>query len=178
MNTEPLDELYFTWLYSKVASTRYKNPTRTYWSLFRKLFTKEFVWLIPNDDNRVEDGRDLRLEFLSEEGIEDVDPAWLDLGCSMFELLLGLSRRLSFEAEGEPRAWFWLLLENLQLETYNDDLIMHLEKDFIDDVLDRVIWRQYDPDGHGGLFPLSHPKKDQRKVELWYQLSAYIQENE
>ena len=176
--SEPLDELYFQWLYRQVASDRLKNPARTYWSLFRHLYTKEFVWLIPNDDNRIEDGRDLRYEFLDDEGIDEVSREWLELGCSMFELLIGLSRRLAFEAEGQPRGWFWLLLENLQLETYNDDIYMHLDRDDIDETLDRVIWRTYSPDGHGGLFPLNPPRRDQRKVELWYQMSSYIQEIE
>jgi len=48
--SQPLDELYFTWLYSQVGSVRTRNPARTYWSLLRYLYTKEFVWIIPNDD--------------------------------------------------------------------------------------------------------------------------------
>lgn len=175
--SKPLDELYFVWLYRQVASDRYKNPTRTYWSLFRQLYDKEFVWLIPNDDNRMEDGRDLRYEFLDEEGIE-ASEAWLTLGCSMFELLMGLSRRLAFEAEGRPREWFWLLLENLGLESFNDDMILHVDPEEISYILDRVIWRHYDRNGVGGLFPLRHPRKNQTKVELWYQMNSYIQEND
>jgi len=60
---EPLDDLYLTWLYSQIGSIKLKQPSRTYWSLFRQLYTKEFVWIIPNDDNRIEDGRDLRFKF-------------------------------------------------------------------------------------------------------------------
>lgn len=60
----PLDEQYLKWLYRQVASSKYRNPARTYWSLLRQLYTTEFVWTVPNDDNRVEDGRDLRYEFL------------------------------------------------------------------------------------------------------------------
>lgn len=176
--SEPLDELYFKWLYRQVASDRLRNPSKTYWSLFRQLFTKEFIWLIPNDDNRIEDGKDIRYDFVMETGVEDADAAWLEMGCSMFEMLLGLSRRLAFEAEGRPREWFWRLLENLDLENYNDDAYMHLTRDKTEDILERVIWRTYSADGHGGLFPLNHPRKDQTKVELWYQMNAYIQEND
>lgn len=169
-----LDERYFTWLYSQVAPLKVKNPSRTHWSLAKQLFTKEFVWFVPNDDNRVEDGRDLRFEFLHECGIKDVPPDWLGLGCSMLELLIGLSRRLSFNADGESRDWFWQLIENLNLppcndRVYNDDL-----KDEIDQALDSVIWRTYAPNGDGGLFPLREYNQDQRKVELWYQMHAYI----
>lgn len=175
---EPLDEQYFKWLYHQVASVRLKNPARTYWSLFRHIFTKEYVWLVPNDDNRVEDGRDLRYEFIDELNL-DPDPEWIGIGCSMLEMLIGLSRRLAFEAEGEPRDWFWKLIENLDLRDYSDAHYKHNnQSEVVDAILDEVIWRTYDSDGYGGLFPLHDPKEDQREVELWYQMSCYILERQ
>ncbi len=173
--TEPLDEQYLKWLYRQVASVKLKNPARTYWSLLRHLYKKEFVWLVPNDDNRVEDGRDLRYEFINEKGITP-DPNWMGIGCSMLEMLIGLSRRLAFEGEGLASGWFWHMLENLDLRNFSDALFKEsVELDIeIDDILDRVIWRTYDSDGLGGLFPLKEPDEDQRDVELWYQMSAYV----
>jgi len=171
---EPLDELYLTWLYRQVGSIRLKNPARTYWSIVRLLYTKEFVWFVPNDDNRVEDGRDLRYEFIDKERLDDVEPEWIELGCSFLEMLIGLSRRLSFIAEGEPRLWFWQLLENLGLNNYADNTQIPTEE--VDEKLDIVIWRTYRRDGRGGLFPLRRAAKDQRSVEIWYQLSAYVLE--
>ncbi len=173
---EPLDELYLTWLYSQVGSVKRRTASRTHWSLVRQLFTKEFVWLVPNDDNRVEDGRDLRQEFLDEREIVDPDLAWMGLGCSMLEMLIALSRRLSFEAEGEPRVWFWHMLGNLDLTQFNDEEYNELHQQGIDAALDQVIWRTYSPNGSGGLFPLKRPKENQRTVEIWYQLSAYLLE--
>lgn len=172
MSKPPLDELYFRWLYSQVGSVNSRDPERNYWKILRKLFTREFVWIVPNDDNRAEDGRDLRLDFLDEHDIRDVDPNWMHLGCSMLELLVGLSRRLSFEAEGEPRTWFWHLMQNLGLNNYND--YTPFSEQEIDEILDRVIWRTYERNGSGGLFPLKKTRKDQRRVELWYQLCAYL----
>ena len=46
----------------------------------------------------------------------------------------------------------------------------------VDDVLETVIWRNYQANGHGGLFPLKNAKRDQTKVEIWYQLAAYLQQ--
>ena len=172
----PLDELYLTWLYAQICSVKEKHPARTHWSLFRQLFTKEFVWIVPNDDNRLEDGKDLRREFLEYEAIDEVDPEWMRLGCSMLEMLIGLSRRLAFEAEGEPRDWFWVLMGNLNLDSCNDSIRHDYEE--VDEILDRVIWRTYKHDGHGGLFPLKHSDRDQRDVEIWYQLSAYLLEQD
>ncbi len=169
----PLEEEYFVWLYSQVGAVNLKNPSRTHWSLLRQLFKKEFVWFVPNDDNRVEDGRDLRYEFLEERGIEDPGPTWRGLGCSMLEMLIGLSRRLAFQADGEPIEWFWQLLENLEI-VHNDQHYNDALAEEIDDALDRVIWRTYNSDGSGGLFPLQNPREDQRQVEIWYQLGAYV----
>lgn len=174
MIIKPLDELYFTWLYRQVANPDIEDKSLTFWKLLKELYTKEFVWLIPNDDNRLEDGKALRIEFIQEEGLRDVDPEWLQLGCSALELMVGLSRRLSFEAEGEPYYWFWDLMENLNLHRYSDD--RRLPRKHIQKVLDQVIFRTYERDGTGGLFPLNDPSQDQRKVELWYQLSAYVLE--
>lgn len=175
---EPLDELYIKWLYRQVASIRYTNPARTYWSLIRHLFTKEYVWLVPNDDNRMEDGRDLRNEFIRDCDV-DPGPQWMGIGCSMLEMLIGLSRRLAFEAEGESRGWFWEMLENLDLRHYTDAYYEEADRDqveCVEEILDGVIWRTFEPNGRGGLFPLKYPEDDQRYVEIWYQLSYYLLE--
>lgn len=174
MTPELTDDAYLRWLYRQVAQVRLRNPSRTYWSLLRQLYTTEFVWFIPNDDNRVMDGRELRYEFIEEEGITYVNDEWLDLGCSMLEMLIALSRRLSFDAEGQPRAWFWHLLKNIELDHLTDEQ-PYSEKE-VDDVLETVIWRNYQANGHGGLFPLKNAKRDQTKVEIWYQLAAYLQQ--
>ena len=174
--SEPLDELYFVWLYRQVGDIRVTNPSHSYWRMLKLLYDKEFVWFIPNDDNRLEDGKDLRCEFVDQERLIDVDPSWMRLGCSMLELLIALSRRLAFEAEGEPRGWFWRLIRNLSLHNCNDANLNYMTADEIDEILDRVIWRTYQYNGHGGLFPLERPHEDQRHVELWYQLSAYVLE--
>ena len=172
----PLDEAYLQWLYGQVGTVSLKPSSKTYWNLLRILFQKEFVWFVPNDDNRLEDGRELRHEFIEELGLYQVDKNWMDLGCSFLELLIGLSRRLAFEAGGKPRDWFWHLLNNLQLDFYTDNILIPEKK--VNDCLDKVIWRTYRRDGHGGLFPLRHAREDQTQVEIWYQLSAYLLEHE
>lgn len=169
--SQPLDESYFQWLCDQVGALEAKDPSRTYWRLLKLLFTKEFVWVVANDGNRIEDGKELRYEFVDQSGLNDVDQHWMQLGCSMLELMIGLSRRLAFEAEGEPRDWFWTLAWNAGLVSHNDS---HCNDRMVGDILDRIIWRTYHSNGRGGFFPLQRPPHDQRKVELWYQLNAYI----
>jgi hypothetical protein len=171
-----LDDLYLTWLYEQVGDVKVRSRSRTYWELFRQLYETEFVWFIPNDDNRAEDGRSLREQFLEDRGIDifDVDPEWLGIGCSFLELLIGLSRRLSFEAEGSPATWFWHMLDNLGIADCTD--LSRYDHGKVDEIVETVITRTYDYDGRGGLFPLRHARTDQRDVELWYQLNEYLLE--
>lgn len=170
---EPLDELYLGWLYKFIANPEIANPARTFWRLAQHLYTKEYIWLIPNDDNRMEDGRFLREEFIEDLGLDDIDPDWMDLECSMLEMMIALSRRLSFQGGGEPTDWFWHLIDNLGLRHADN---RRYPKTRVEEVLDRINWRTYNKDGSGGLFPLRNPDRDQRDVELWYQLNSYILE--
>lgn len=165
---QPLDEAYFDWLIRQVGS-----EYRSYTSLLERLFLKEFLWHIPNDDNRAVDGRDLRLRFLEQRGITDPPQDWMWLGCSMLEMLIALSERLAHMGDGKPRDWFWQLIRNLELDQYRGSQV---PIDAINHTLDRVISRHYRPDGHGGLFPLQYPAQDQREVEIWYQMGAYLLE--
>jgi hypothetical protein len=175
MNQPPLDELYYTWLYRQVGSVSITHPSRTYWALFKLLFRKEFVWIVPNDDNRAEDGKALRAEFLDQEQISEVEEGWMRYGCSMLELLIAIARRMEFDAEQTTEYWFHYLLKNAGLAQYTD--IRTDIDDEVNEVLDRIIWRTYASDGFGGLFCLSHPTEDQRRVEIWYQMCAWLIEN-
>jgi hypothetical protein len=170
--TKPLDELYLEWLYSNVVDPRGNN---TYWNLLRALFVKEFFWFVPNDDNRIEDGRALRYEFIEDLDLDVSDPEWMRLGCSMLEMLVGLSRRLSLLGEGGAPDCFWQLMANLGLRIPDRK---KFPAAYVDETLDRVISRTYEPNGRGGLFPLCFPKSDQRDVEIWGQLNAYLLERE
>lgn len=174
----PLDESFFIWLCNQVDDVTSDDPRRTHYKLLKQLYTKEFIWFVANDNNRLEDGKDLRRTFIHEtigdQGMVTVDGEWMRLGCSVLELMVGLSRKLSFEAEGEPYYWFWRLMENIGLHKYSDD--RRIPRRRVEDILDRLMFRQYDANGNGGFFPLRGPCDDQRGVELWYQMSAYISE--
>lgn len=172
----PLDDAYFTWLYSQVGSVKNKNLSETYWALLKILHREEFAWSdIEKDENRAHDGRDLRMEFLRETNTKlPRDTDWMDFDCSMLELLIALSRKLAFEGEGEPRDWFWELINNLGMDECTD--AYPPEERIIEGILDKVILRDYSPNGAGGLFPLANPQEDQRGVEIWYQAQAYLLE--
>lgn len=180
MNEHSLDEVYLDWLVARVTSPRQRRSTaaRTYYKILKQLHEKEFFWLVANDDNRVLDGLELRNEFLADirYRIGEDDEEWASAGCSVLELLIGLSRRLADLDDGEPRIWFWHMMKNLGLDQHDDQIPYDHEE--VDEILSALIYRTYDRDGNGGLFPLDDPREDQRKVEIWYQLNAYLLEHE
>ena len=172
----PLDERYFSWLYNKVASVGERRPSKTYWSLFFVLYTTPFEWFVPNDHNRAADGTNLRLEYLND---EDANELWISEDCSMFEMLIGLARRINFVIQEPTDDCFWLLLRNLGIgKDLTDDVFTEVDEEIVLDIVRTVIERTYDYDGTGGLFPLRNPSRDQRGVEIWYQMSAYLLEND
>lgn len=173
-----LDELYLEWLYEQVGKYS-RNPRSTHWDLLKQMYSTEFVWFVPNDDNRMEDGRALRYEFVEAAGLDRVPAEWMGMGCSFLEMLIGMARILAFEAGGRKGEWFWHMLENVSLEKCTDARYANSPQaisERVSETLEMIIWRTYLPDGQGGLFPLRDPKEDQRQVELWYQMSAYILE--
>lgn len=58
------DYEYYIWLTQKIDIPNNKSYT----DLFERMHNLEFVWIIPNDDNRIQDGLDLRIEFLNMRG--------------------------------------------------------------------------------------------------------------
>lgn len=172
----PPDEEYFAWLYSKITDLKVKNRKKTYWKLAQQLYEKEFIWFVSNDDNRNAEGIELRRVFLRETGTRYPSREWMNMSSSMLELLVSLSFRLSFLDDRPPSVWFWELIDNLDLTYADDDVYDPDTEADVEETLDVVIWRLYEADGQGGLFPLKHAFEDQTNIELWYQMSAYVNE--
>lgn len=169
--SEPLENLYFNWLCAKITNVRDTLPSKTHWELFRILHKTEFVWLLSGDDNRAEDGKELRREFLIAADLPD-DPAWrLDIGCSMLEMFIALSRRAEFMTTMTAKDWFWEFMENLGLKEMTDN---NVSVDKIQDILEYLIWRTFEENGEGGIFPIREPHEDQREIEIWHQLCHYL----
>jgi len=169
--SEPLEHAYFNWLCAKVVSINTPNPF--YFKMLRVLHNTEFVWVVPGDSHRAEDGLELRYSFLRESGLEE-DPEWRALGCSVFEMLVAFSRRCWFQTEIDPKTWFWEFMQNLGLDEMPDST--NPDPVRISNILERFIWRTYQNNGNqGGLFPIRKAKRDQRDVELWYQFFDYLE---
>lgn len=162
----PLDIEYYDWLVGQIHIPNGKS----YGILFERMHNLEFHWTVPNDNNRLKDGLDLRFEFARKKA------KTLQLeGATFLEVVVALSRRLAFVAGGDANRWAWKLLKNIRLTKMND-IPTDAESRDMDEILDAVIWRTYKPSGLGGFFPLDNPAADQTQIEIWYQMQAYVNE--
>jgi hypothetical protein len=168
----PAIEDYFGWLCRHTGDGR-----ASYWALLHQLHTKPFECVIPSDANRGEDGKELRETYEDTFQILGED-LWLDGKASMLEVLIGLSKRLEFDTDIPTDRWFWKLLENLGMQHYTDVHYTKMVEEDVDERLDLLLRRRYSPDGVGGLFPLREAVHDQRRVEIWYQMQAYLLEGD
>lgn len=166
---------YFRWLQDQVMYKEMKRSGRSYLYLLKYMRNVQFTWSVDYDVNRASDGKYLRHRFRDESGLDgDIKGA-----CSFLEMCVALAIRMNddiFEPDpkARPARWFWIMMENCGLDKYTDDCFSEQEVGII---IDRIIKRRYRKDGKDGLFPLRNPKKDQREVEIWYQMQAYILEN-
>lgn len=153
-----------------------------YSRLLGHLHRVEFYSLVPNDDNRGADGEQLRNDYIDEVGPTGA-PSLPNTGCSVLEMLMGLAKRLEFELLGgryerPARELFWVLIDNLELDWCDD--VAYSNRGTSEEVEAKIkdlLERKYDTNGEGGLFPLRHAQRDQRRVEIWYQMSAWVIEN-
>lgn len=173
---EPIENLYFNWLYAKVCDVRANSPSRRFEKLLGHLHRTEFVWMVTGDDNRAEDGVELRLDFIRAAYGPHIEEDWFFEPPSVFEVFVALAIRAAFESDESVTFWFWRFLENLELSEMHDGA--RVSKVMIDSVIERFMWRTYTSSGQGGIFPLLRTRNDQRKVELWRQLSEYMLEND
>ena len=169
---------YFHWLCEIICVDQDRD---SYWILAKALHNIAYFWSVPNDDNRGMDGLRLRDDYFDENPFNDA--VVLDEPCTMLEMLIGLARRIEeimAEAgtDDQTPKWFWEMMENLGLNRYTDANFSILYGDArVPHTVQIVLERSYKRNGEGGLFPLRRPKKDQRKVEIWYQMSTYLVEN-
>ena len=179
-----VEEAYFKWLYRLVGVVSNQNPASSHFLLLDTLIKMDFYWTVPNDDNREQDGLELRDEFCDEYGSWGESTFPVTAPCSVLEFIIGLSKRIAYKGDGlvpfsSIGEWFWHILNNLGLREYTDLYCLETPgyEENIIRIITRLLDRTYEYDGEGGLFPLAYPQRDQRDVEIWYQLNAYILEN-
>ena len=176
-----LDEGYFRWLCELVDAD---HESRSYIFLMRELFETEFsnatANLIPNDDNRIADGLELREEYLEE--TKQRNHIILCGPCSLLEMIIALSKRMEDIIEKyDYISWFWEMIGNLEFLEFDDDYPVWRSHGYIPEEvylgINKLLKREYNRNGDGSLFPMNKAKRDMRKTEIWYQMNNYLVEN-
>lgn len=178
MTRDTLAKQYFEWLCG-LADVRGLSDISSYYRLFDVLHRIDFQVLIGMDENRAEDGIELRYRFGSELGYEQAMIAsLLDIyPCSVLEMIVALALRCEENIMSNPQEgtavskWFWIMIQNLGLESMSDN---NFDEEYCRAVIHRFLNREYMRDGTGGLFVIKNCKHDLRGVEIWYQMCWYL----
>lgn len=161
------DGEYFDWLYHK-AFDGYR-----WWDVMNILHEVRFKWdpSIAHDANRASDGIQLRRDYLFECG-EGRENYTFDIHeASFFEVYVGLAKKMAHLLDKSlPSSMAYIL----RIGPFGP----YMSADEVVSVAEKVMMRDYDSDGVGGLFPLMTATRDQRDVELIYQLNLHVLEYE
>ena len=180
MTESQLNREYFEWMYEIVCNDRY-NRNLSYRKLLHYLHDIEFIYIVKRDKNRAIDGIDFRYRFGYECGYSrDLIEDYLDTRpCSVLEMMIALAfsveEDIMDDSEYGDRTgqWFWNMLVNLGLGSMCDN---RFDAKYVDEVINRFLYREYERNGEGGLFTIHDDSRDMRTAEIWYQTMWYLNE--
>lgn len=171
---ERINDEYFDWLCELIDHKRFSRQL-SYRKLLMHLHNIEFTWFVLNDDNRADDGIQLRRKYSL--AMDDLSlQRYLKGPCSVLEMMIALAVRCETFMDDDQLGdrtgqWFWGMIHSLELNSMTD---AKFDRDYVDDVIARLLNREYEPDGRGGLFTVKNSQHDLRTVEIWCQLSWYL----
>lgn len=173
-----IESEYFEWLLDLSQSL---CPSASYQKLFEYLYSREFFSTIGHDTNRIDDGKDLRLQFTEESSVYNYRDAYKYLynyPCSVLEMMVALAYRCEsiigdYERGDRTAIWFNQMLRSLHIDIMDDS---NFDESYVDRVIDTLINHKYRRNGDGGLFTLKNPPKNMQKTEIWYQMCWYLDE--
>ena len=167
---------YFEWLYQIVSKDRY-SKTHSYRKLLTYLHNREFTYLIPKDANRAEDGVSIRWRFANQFNDSGFIMRCIDRPCSVLEMMIALAIRCeedimdNTEFGNRIGQWFWKMVVNLGLGSMTDT---RFSEEQVEEIIDRFLNRDFEPDGHGSLFVIRGCNYDLRDVEIWICMLWYL----
>lgn len=181
MTRNELNDAYFDWMYRLVCDNEQYSTRTSYKRLLGYLYSVDFEYTHPMDDNRAADGVDLRYHFGEDHGYSHpMIASYLDdRPCSMLEMMVALSIRLEEHIMTDPDIgdrtgqWFWNMIVNMHLGSMTDN---RFEEDYVEDIVARFLDRDYERNGDGGLFRVDNPNVDMRNLDIWYQMCWYLKE--
>ena len=147
-----------------------------YQCLFKHLMTIPFRYSVQLDANLIPCVRDLRDKM----GKDYDGPKGR---ATVLEILCALAVEcedhiMHNDKYGNRTAqWFWIMLYNLGINTYDDTHYNNRTAEDVDDKVDIFLDRAYDYYGEGSIFVVNRPYQDMRVAPLWEQMNWYLSEN-
>lgn len=176
MTRDRLNNAYFDWMY-RLAFPGQNDIS--YRRLLAYLNNATFYPVIPMDENRAQDGIDLRYRFGHERHYADAEIACLidSKPCSVLEMMVALAIRIeetimaNSELGDRTHVWFFEMIESLGCADMTDE---KFDRRRVNDIIVNLLDRNYSRDGRGGLFTIPHSPRDLRTAEIWYQANWYL----
>lgn len=176
---ENLTTEYLCYLMNRVQIEASGNTG--YFKLCQCLLQTPFIPVLPMDENRSSECRELRMEFAyttvypNSQVMDDL--AYPDSG-NMLELLVVLAEKIKYnlklsEYDESLKTFFLEMLHNAHIDFQNQ----YFDEGSVMRTLNRINIRQFQWDGEYSFFPLRCPHSDQRYEELIVQMNNYIEEN-
>lgn len=177
MTTRDISRDYFQWLCFLIDESKANH----YIKLLDYLYNTEFVYIMPMDGNRYDDGISLRYRFGYDNNIEDpiIASCLDDKSCSILEMMVALAVRVEEHIMQnpdnglQPGRWFWKMIDNLRLSNMTDD---RYDGEYVNSIIWCFLNREYGHDGEGSLVYIPHCRYDLRSMEIWYQMMRYLSE--
>jgi len=172
-------DIYFNWMSVMVFPNIYER--NHYNTLLKALHSSLFYFSIPMDENRMQDGIDLRYRFAYENGypIDIVkNELYRSNTCSILEMMVALAIKgnerilYDYETGGRTDFIFKEMLKSLQIIDLSDE---NFSKSYFDYRISKFLNRDYSYNGNGGLFTVHDPRDDMRTVDIWYQMNWFLQ---
>lgn len=166
-----VDKQYFDWLCDIVSTGEHK-----YDELLNALYHTEFIAEYTMDENRAEDGLDLRDQFGKDESYTSSELNDIHDYCSMLEMMIALAIRMEEDimtnlAYGDRTGvWFWNMVRSLGVGRMTNSRFNQRK---FDAIMDAFMNHVYESDGHGGLF-IVDCYYDLTKEEIWTQMNWYL----
>lgn len=177
MTNDAINNEYFEWLYDIVCHNRYSDRI-SYRKLLMLLHNIEFIFTLPMDENRANDGEKLRDRFILSNQYGDKEYDYInDRPCSVLEMMVALAIRCEEDIMDDPKIgdrtgqWFWQMVNSLGIGDLYDS---RFDKRAASTIIHKFMHHDYEPNGEGGLFTILDCDIDLRGVEIWDQLNWYI----
>lgn len=148
--------------------------------IFETLHHMNFTCLLDRDENREDDGVELREHYEIPDGYEvEIEEAFYARKCSVMEMMVALAIRVDDEyigdpAEAHPEDFFMEMIENLGLDRFRGG---RYQESAVIKIVQRWLDRRFTAHGLGSPFPVLNDWRDQRNLEIWDQMNSYVNEN-